>query len=161
MRSRKNIPREACYTDSIELFIEDQAFSPSSYDFALCPLYRQQVVSLSQSYWVSSVDLPVLTEGEPNHTMTRKPCPLEIIQYSLILHSSFTFSSSFSCLFISHPHWCCSSPPQRAGPWKAHLAPLWKYNCLNQGKTSLFVSPITAILGVSIHSFKWAMQVTI
>jgi hypothetical protein len=46
----------------------------------------------------------------------RKPGPLEIIQYSLILHGSFTFSSSFSCLFISHPHCCCSSPPQRAGP---------------------------------------------
>ncbi len=75
-----------------------------------------------------------------------EPGPLEIVQYFRILHSSFTFSSSFSCLFISHPHCCCSSPPQRAGPWKVHLAPLWNYNSLNHGKTSSFVRAASFLL---------------
>jgi hypothetical protein len=68
-------------SESIEQFIEDQAFL-SSYDSASPPpLSRQKVVSLSQS----SCGLPVEpTDGrwgdgvdeEPNHTTMRKSGPL-------------------------------------------------------------------------------------
>ncbi len=71
--------------EGTELFIEDQACSPS-YDLApsppLSPLSRRQDVSLSQS---SSVSLVELTDGggggggrgweEPNHKTTRKSGP--------------------------------------------------------------------------------------
>jgi hypothetical protein len=67
-------------SESIELFIKDQAFL-WSYESApphpLSPLSREQVVSLSQSSHVSPVEL---TDGrvgewvgeEPNHMTTRK-----------------------------------------------------------------------------------------
>ncbi len=55
----------------------------------LPPPSREQVVYLSQSSCVSPVEL---SEGEgegvgeePNHTTARKPYPLKIIQYSLVL----------------------------------------------------------------------------
>ncbi len=52
------------------------------------PLYRQQVVSLSQSSCVPPVELTDEREGEgvseePYYTTTRKPGPLWIIQNSL------------------------------------------------------------------------------
>ncbi len=67
-------------SESIEWFIEDQAFSPS-YDLAPPPLSRQKVVSLAQSSCVSPVEMNDgrREEGvgeEPNHTTVRKPGPL-------------------------------------------------------------------------------------
>jgi len=52
------------------------------------PLIRQQVVSLSQSSCVPSVELTdrrggQRVEEEPNHTPARKPDSLQRIQYSL------------------------------------------------------------------------------
>ncbi len=48
-------------------------------------LYHQQVVSLSQSYCVSSVGLlRYWGERRARHTTARKPDPLYIIQYSLV-----------------------------------------------------------------------------
>ncbi len=77
-------------SESIEWFLEDQAFS-LSYDLAPhqpLPLYRQQVFSFLGLTVCrrSSSRTGSGTEGvgkEPNHTTARKPGPLEIIQYSL------------------------------------------------------------------------------
>jgi hypothetical protein len=58
---RGSAGQKASWSESIERFIEDQAFSPS-YDLAPLPPYplsRQQVVSLSQSSCV-----PCLLRGE-------------------------------------------------------------------------------------------------
>ncbi len=71
--------------ESIELFIENQAVSPS-YDLdprpPPSPLSRQQVVSLSQSLCVSPIELTDWRSGDggrgkkPNRTAARKPGPL-------------------------------------------------------------------------------------
>ncbi len=78
--------------NNIESFIEDQAFLPS-YELAPPPLFpplpSASCLSFSvflcvvvQAYWRER------REGvgeEPNHTLARKPCPLSIIQYSLVI----------------------------------------------------------------------------
>jgi hypothetical protein len=70
--------------ESIELFIEDQAFSPS-HELSPTPPYtpfsRDQVVSLSQSSYGSPIELTDMSGGElvgeeQSHTTTRKPGPL-------------------------------------------------------------------------------------
>jgi hypothetical protein len=77
---------ELVKTESIEYFIEDQAFL-RSYDSAprqppfLPPLSHQQVVSLSLSFCVSPAELTDGRRGEgvgeePNHTTAKKPVRL-------------------------------------------------------------------------------------
>ncbi len=70
---------------SIELFIEDQTFSPS-YNLVpsvpLPPLSREQLISVSQSSFVSLVELTGERGGkavgeEPNHMPAKKPGPLK------------------------------------------------------------------------------------
>ncbi len=51
-------------TESVELFTEDQAFSPSYYLALPPPLYRQQAFSLSQFSCVSPVELTQDRGGE-------------------------------------------------------------------------------------------------
>jgi hypothetical protein len=74
-------------------FIKHQDFSPP-YDLAPPPtpaVSRQQVVSLSKTSYVH-VSQVEPTDGrgregvgeEPNHTTSRKPGPLLIVQYSLL-----------------------------------------------------------------------------
>jgi hypothetical protein len=52
----------------------------------LLPLSYRKVVSLSQSYYVSPVELTDVSGGRggANHTTARKPDPLSFIQYSLL-----------------------------------------------------------------------------
>ncbi len=83
------------YTESTELFIEDQVFS-LSYDLAprpppTSPIFCQQVVSLSRSFCVSPVELTVRRGGRVwgRSQITWKPGPLLIVQYSLLKHSVY------------------------------------------------------------------------
>ncbi len=67
--------------ESIVLYVEDQASSPSSDLAPPSPLSRVQAVSLSRSSWVSPVEI---TDGrrreglgeELNHSTVRKTGPL-------------------------------------------------------------------------------------
>ncbi len=77
-------PTREYYSESIERFLEGQAFL-RTYAFVFPPsnLSRQQFISLSQSSCMSPVDLTDGRSGggdgrETNHTTTRKPGPPSI-----------------------------------------------------------------------------------
>jgi hypothetical protein len=100
--------------ESIELFIEDQAFSPS-YELSPTPPYnpfsRDQVVSLSQSSYGSPIELTDRRGGEgveeePNDTTTRK----------LVLYKSFNtlwLQDSITGMYTWEYNWSLGQGPAR------------------------------------------------
>ncbi len=72
------------------------------------PISYEQVISLSQSFCVMPFSLSGGRGGgrwgEPIHMTTRKPGPLSVIQYSLVIHMSCRSICRFSCQWKSDYH---------------------------------------------------------